>query len=141
MPKADNKTKPTNVSVTCYLASIAHDRKRQDAMAINSMMRRLTGVVPKMWGNAIIGFGNTHYKYASGREGDWFLVGFASRKANLVFYIVPGFDKYSMLLKRLGKFKIGKSCLYINKLTDIDMKVLEQLVAKSVALLREQAAA
>ncbi len=96
MPKADNKTKPTNVSVTCYLASIAHDRKRQDAMAINSMMRRLTGVVPKMWGNAIIGFGNTHYKYASGREGDWFLVGFASRKANLVLYIVPGFDKYSI---------------------------------------------
>ena len=141
MATAENKTKPTGVSVTYYLASLEPDRKREDAMAVNAMMRRITGEIAKMWGDSIIGFGDTHYKYESGREGDWFLVGFAPRKANLTLYIMPGFKEYKPLLKRLGKHKIGKSCLYINKLEDIDMGVLEQLVAKSVDHMKGKAAA
>lgn len=141
MAKSENKTQPTEVSVTYYLASLQPDRKRDDAMAINAMMRRVTGHLPKMWGNSIIGFGDAHYKYESGREGDWFLVGFAPRKANLVLYIMPGFKEYKPLMKKLGKHKTGKSCLYINKLEDIDMSVLEELVAKSVQHMKEKAAA
>ena len=141
MPNAENKTQPTGVSPTYYLASLQPDRKREDAMAINAMMRRVTGELPKMWGDSIIGFGNTHYKYESGREGDWFLVGFAARKANLVLYIMPGFKDYKPLLKKLGKHKVGKSCLYINKLADVDLDVLERLVARSVTHMKEQAAA
>lgn len=141
MANAENKTQPTAISVTYYLAKLQPDQKRQDAMAINAMMRRVTGELPKMWGDAIIGFGHHHYKYESGREGDWFLVGFAPRKANLVLYIMPGFKEYKPLMKKLGKHKVGKSCLYINKLADVDLDVLEKLVARSVGQMKEGAAA
>ncbi len=141
MPTAENKTQPTEQSVTYYLACLEPDRKREDAMAINAMMRRVTGEVPRMWGSSIIGFGSTHLKYESGREGNWFLVGFAPRKANLVVYMMSGIKPYAALLKKLGKHKTGKGCLYINKLADVDMGVLEKLVAKSVAHVREQDAA
>jgi len=141
MASAENKTQPTATSVTYYLATLQPDQKRQDAMAINAMIRRVTGELPKMWGDSIIGFGHHHYKYDSGREGDWFLVGFAPRKANLVLYIMPGFKEYKPLMKKLGKHKIGKSCLYINKLADVDQDVLEKLVARSVDHMKKQAAA
>lgn len=141
MPKDENKTKPTSTSVNYYLAGLEPERRRDDAMAVSAMMRRVTGEIPKMWGESIVGFGNTHYKYESGREGDWFLVGFAPRKTNLVLYIMPGFKEYGPLMKKLGKHKTGKSCLYLNKLADVDMKVLEQLVAKSAAHMRKKYAA
>ena len=95
-------------------------------------MREVTGERPKMWGSSIVGFGSYHYTYASGREGDWPVVGFAPRKQNLVLYIMPGFARYESLLARLGKHRTGKSCLYVNKLDDIDPEVLEELVRESV---------
>jgi hypothetical protein len=136
--KAENKTKPTDVSVNYYLASLQPDQRRDDALAVSAMMRRVTGELPKMWGESIIGFGQAHYKYDSGREGDWFLVGFAPRKTNLTLYIMPGFKEYGPLMKKLGKHKTGKSCLYLNKLTDVDMPTLEKLVAKSAEFMRKQ---
>jgi hypothetical protein len=139
--KIENKTQPTAMSVNYYLAGLGPERRRDDARAVNAMMRRVTAAVPKMWGDSIVGFGKTHYKYASGREGDWFLVGFAPRKTNLVLYITSGFKEYAPLMRKLGKHKTGKSCLYIDKLDDIDMNVLEQLVAKSVAYMKAKAAA
>jgi hypothetical protein len=141
MAEAENKTQPTQMSVTYYLASLQPDKKREDAMAVNALMRRVSGEVPRMWGESIVGFGKQRYKYESGREGDWFLVGFAPRKANLVLYIMPGFKEYGPLMKKLGKYKTGKSCLYINKLSDVNVAVLEQLVARSVEHMRAQAAA
>lgn len=138
MAKAENKTKPTDVSVNYYLASLQPDQRRDDALAVSAMMRRVTGELPKMWGESIIGFGQAHYKYDSGREGDWFLVGFAPRKTNLTLYIMPGFKEYGPLMKKLGKHKTGKSCLYLNKLADVDMPTLEKLVAKSAEFMRKQ---
>jgi len=95
-------------------------------------MKEVTGKEPEMWGDSIIGFGSYHYKYASGREGDWFVTGFSPRKQNLTLYIMGGFDNYDVLLGKLGKHKTGKSCLYINKLDDVDMDVLKTLVRASV---------
>ena len=100
-------------------------------------MKRATKANPKMWGPEIVGFGSYHYKYASGRDADWFLTGFAPRKQNLTLYIMSGFKKYNALLKKLGKHKTGKSCLYIKRLDDIDMDVLTQLIEDSVAHLRK----
>ena len=94
-------------------------------------MREVTGAEPQMWGDSIVGFGSYHYVYASGREGDWPLTGFSPRKRNLTLYIMAGFDEYDELLSRLGKFKTGKSCLYINKLEDVDQEVLAELVKRS----------
>ena len=102
------------------------------------LMREVTGEPPKMWGASIVGFGSYHYRYASGREGDWLVVGFAPRKQNLVIYIMPGFARYGALLARLGKFRTGKSCLYVNKLDDVDPDVLEELVRESVAEMRRR---
>ncbi len=100
-------------------------------------MKRITKANPKMWGPGMVGFGSYHYKYASGREGDWFLTGFAPRKQNLTLYIMSGFERYSALLKRLGKHKIAKSCLYVKRLDDVDMDVLTQLIEESVAYVRK----
>ncbi len=132
------KTKPNDGSVAAYLNSIEHDRKRADSWKILELMQEVTGAEPKMWGDSIVGFGNYRYKYASGREGDWFLTGFAPRKQNLTLYIMAGFDQYDELLEKLGKHKTGKSCLYINKLADIDLEVLENLVHQSVNHMIEQ---
>lgn len=125
------KTQPNEKDVIEYLNSIENEKKRQDSLAIMALMQRVTGEKPVMWGDSIIGFGSYHYKYASGREGDWFLTGFAPRKQNLTLYIMSGFELYDELLGKLGKYKTGKSCLYINKLEDVDQDVLLELVKQS----------
>lgn len=128
---AQNKTKPTTASVEQFLASVENDRRRNDAVAVCELMQDVTGLKPVMWGPTTVGFGAYHYKYASGREGDWFVAGFAPRKASLVVYIMSGFKAHDALMKKLGKYKTGSSCLYINKLDDIDMEVLRELVRRS----------
>ena len=107
-----------------------------DAETLLEMMTRVTGCTPRMWGPSIIGFGRYHYRYDSGREGDFMLTGFSPRKANLVVYILPGYDDIGEQLSRLGRHKIGKSCLYVNKLADVDLDVLEEIVADSVEKMR-----
>ena len=129
---AEIKTKQTDQSVEAFLNGIKVDKKRQDSFAILELMKKVTGKEPKMWGDSIVGFGNYHYKYASGREGDSPLVGFSPRKQNLALYIMSGFTDYDDLLNKLGKYKTGKACLYINKLEDIDLQTLEELVRLSV---------
>jgi len=101
-------------------------------------MKRVTRSRPKMWGGAIVGYGQHHYKYESGREGDWFLAGFSPRKQALTLYIMPGFSSYGPLMKKLGKYKTGKSCLYIKKLEDVNLEVLEELVSRSVEHMRKK---
>ena len=133
---AENKTKATTKSVPEFLEQIEDPKKRSDCVTIALMMERLTGSQPKMWGDSIVGFGDYHYKYASGREGDWFLAGFSPRKQNLTIYIMGYLEFYSELLEGLGKFKHGKGCLYIKKLEDIDMKVLETLISTSIERLK-----
>lgn len=135
---AENKTRPTKVSVTAFLNAIEDKRKRADARKIAAMMRKATGCRARMWGSSIVGYGQYHYKYASGREGDWALVGFSPRKQNLAVYIMPGFASFTPLMKKLGKYKTGKSCLYLNKLDDVDESVLEKLIAESVKLMRKR---
>lgn len=125
------KTRPTDDSVEGFLNSVEDDRKREDAFALLRLMREATGEEAVMWGDSIVGFGSYHYRYASGREGDWFLAGFSPRKRNLTLYIMAGFDEYDDLLERLGKFKTGKSCLYLNRLSDVDDQVLRELVRRS----------
>lgn len=129
---AELKTQPNDASVEAYLQGIEPEKKQEDSRAILKLMRRVTGEEARMWGDSIVGFGSYHYRYASGREGDWFLTGFAARKRNLTLYIMAGFDEYEAVLKRLGKYKTGKSCLYINKIEDVDLKALEELIARSV---------
>jgi hypothetical protein len=135
---AELKTKQNEQSVTDFLQAVPDERKRDDSFAILELMKEVTGQEPKMWGDSIIGFGNYHYKYATGREGDWFLTGFSPRKQNLTLYIMSGFDEYDELLKKLGKYKTGKACLYINKLADVEISVIKELIQKSVAHLSGQ---
>jgi len=129
---AELKTKPTESSVEDFLNSVENEKQRSDSLAIVELMADVTGAPPTMWGSSIVGFGSYHYTYASGREGDWMLVGFWPRKRNLTLYIMSGFEQYDDLLARLGKHSTGKSCLYIKKLEDIDMDVLRELVSLSV---------
>ena len=132
------KTKPTKKSVKEFLKKVEHPTKRQDSFKILELMREVTNEEPVMWGDSIVGFGSYHYKYASGREGDWPLIGFSPRKQNLALYIMAGFDDYEEILKNLGKFKTGKSCLYINKLKDIDTQSLKKLISESVKYMKKQ---
>ena len=134
---SEPKTIPTDQSVEAFLDGVEHEKKREDSYAILQLMREVTGEDPVMWGDSIVGFGSYHYKYASGREGDWMLTGFSPRKQNLTLYIMDGFDEYDALLDRLGKHKTGKSCLYINKLDDVDHDTLRELVKQSVAHMKE----
>lgn len=134
---AELKTQKNDASVEAFLEGVAGEKKLQDSYAILELMRDVTGQEPAMWGTSIVGFGSYHYKYASGREGDWFLAGFSPRKQNLTLYIMSGFDEYEELLAKLGKYKTGKSCLYINKLEDVDPEVLRELVRRSVAHMAE----
>ncbi len=134
---AELKTQPNDASVEAFLNAIPDERKRADAFAVLELMKQATGEEPVMWGDAIVGFGEYRYRYASGREGDWPLVAFSPRKQNLTLYIMSGFDGYDELMARLGKHKTGKSCLYINKLADVDLAVLEELVRRSAAHVRE----
>ena len=124
----ENKTRPTDASVADFLAAVEPARKRDDALALDRLFRRVTGWQPRLWGPSIIGYGAYHYVYDSGREGDFLATGFSPRKANLVVYILPGYADFGALLDRLGKHRLGKSCLYINKLSDIDESVLEELI-------------
>lgn len=134
---AENKTQPTRQSVTAFINSIDDKQKRADIRKIAAMMRRATGARATMWGDSIIGFGQYHYKYASGREGDFLITGFSPRKNAISVYIMGGFERMSALMKRLGKFKTGKSCLYVKRLADVDEDILEQVVARSVEYMRE----
>lgn len=129
---AELKTKPTDQSVEAFLNGLSDEKKRQDSFTLLALMRQVTGSEPKMWGSSIIGFGDYHYTYASGRKGDWFLTGFSPRKQNLTVYLTAGFDQYEALLKQLGKHTTGKSCLYIKKLEDIDLPTLKTLIEQSV---------
>ena len=125
---AENKTQPTMQSVADFIGAVDHPVRRADAEALDAMFRRVTGWQPRMWGPTIIGYGQYHYTYDSGRAGDFLATGFSPRKANLSVYIMPGYADFSAILSRLGKHKIGKSCLYINKLADVDMDVVEEIV-------------
>jgi hypothetical protein len=138
MAKDQNKTTENDASVTAFLNTVEHDGKRSDAFRILEMMRSCTGEEPKMWGSSIVGFGRYHYKYDSGREGDFMKVGFSPRKQNISLYIMTGFDRYDALMDKLGKFKTGKSCLYINKLADVDEDVLKDLITTSYDLMTEK---
>jgi hypothetical protein len=134
---ATNKTQPTDIDPAEYIASVEHPVRRSDAEALLDMMTRVTGYPAKMRGPSIIGFGRYRYRYDSGREGDFLLTGFSPRKANLVVYILPGYDDISEQLGRLGKHRTGKSCLYINKLADVDLEVLEEIVTDAVERMRD----
>jgi hypothetical protein len=129
---AELKTKPSNASVAAFLNAIPDETKRKDCRALVKMMQDATGAKPRMWGTSIVGFGSYHYTYASGREGDWPLTGFSPRKQDLTLYIMEGFARHGALLRRLGKHRTGKSCLYLKKLADVDLSVLETLVRESV---------
>ena len=129
---AELKTKMNDASVDAFLNTVVDERKRQDCFTQVDLMTEATGAQPRMWGDSIVGFGEYHYKYASGREGNWFLAGFAPRKQNLTLYIMSGFDQYDELLGKLGKHSTGKSCLYIKRLDDVDMATLRELVVESV---------
>lgn len=134
---AELKTQPTDKNVEAFLNTIDDEQKREDSFLILDLMKNVTEEPAKMWGNSIIGFGEYHYKYESGREGDWFLTGFSPRKRNLSLYIMAGFDQYDDLLQKLGKHKTGKSCLYINKIEDIDLKILRKMVKQSVTYMKK----
>lgn len=129
---SENKTKPTAESVERHLAAITDEPRRKDCQELVKLMTQASKEKPQMWGSSIVGFGSYHYKYDSGREGDWCLVGFASRKNDITLYLGASSKAYSQLLARLGKHKMGKGCLYIRKLSNVDTSVLEQLVALSV---------
>lgn len=134
---SDNKTKPTRASVTKFINAVEHKGRREDAVALLEFMNRITGLKPQMWGDSLIGYGRYNYKYKSGHEGEFFLTGFSPRKAQMTVYIMPGFKQYAKQLTKLGKHKHTVCCLYINRLADIDMKVLEEIVVDSVKRMRE----
>ncbi|UYP44590.1 hypothetical protein NEF87_000875 [Candidatus Lokiarchaeum ossiferum] len=126
------KTKANDKNVQAFLDTIQNPQKKQDSLVIMQILQEKSGNEPIMWGNSIIGYGKYHYKYKTGREGDWMRIAFSPRKQNLTLYIMDGFETHKELLNKLGKFKIGKSCLYIKKLADIDNKILSQLVEQSL---------
>ncbi len=131
MAKAQNKTTETEASVDTFLANVKDEQKKSDCLELKSLMERITNCPAKMWGASIVGFDTYHYKYDSGREGDFMKVGFSPRAQNVTVYIIAGFDRYEELMNKLGKYKTGKSCLYIKKLDDIDRSVLEELIQES----------
>lgn len=132
------KTKLNNASIEKFLNSVKDEKKRADCFVIMEMMKKITKAEPKMWGTSIVGFGSFYYKSKSGREGDWFLTGFSPRKQNLTLYIISGFTKYNELMKKLEKYKTGKSCLYINKIEDINLKILKSLISESVKYMKNK---
>jgi hypothetical protein len=134
---AENKTKATKASVTEFIKSIENTQMRADVRKVAAMMRKATGKRAKMWGSNIVGYGTYHYKYESGREGDFMVTGFSPRKQALSVYIICGFKPFDALMSKLGKYKTGKSCLYIRRLSDVDEKVLERLIVGSVKHMRK----
>jgi hypothetical protein len=135
---SSNKTVATAIDVAAYLETVEPSFRREDAKALCALMQRLTGLAPKLWGPSMIGFGSYHYRYASGREGDMFRIGFAPRKANMVVYLVDGFAGYPDLLAKLGKHKTGQSCLYLGALGSIDGAVLEEMLRQSWAAMAQR---
>ena len=134
---AELKTQENDASVPEFLNAVGDERRRADAQRLAGIMQEETGEPPRMWGDSIVGYGHYHYRYASGREGDWMLVAFSPRKTNLTLYIMAGFDGYEELLGRLGKFTTGKSCLYLKRLADVDEAVLRELVRRSADHMRQ----
>ena len=132
------KTTPNRSSVKAFLDGIEDPQKRKDCRTLSRMMRQATGKRASMWGTSIVGFGSYHYRYESGREGDFFLAGYSPRARNLTVYVMDGFSGAKALLKRLGPHSIGKSCLYIKRLEDVDLDVLQQLIDGSVAAMRKK---
>lgn len=136
---AELKTKKNETSVTEFLNQVPQATKREDAFEILNMMERITGEKPKMWGASIVGFGDYHYKYASGREGDWFICGFSPRKASFSLYLMNcDLSQASHLLENLGKHKAGKGCLYINKLADVNKEVLKKLIRETIKACKKE---
>ncbi len=129
---AELKTKPNRGDVKKFLNGVDDEKRREDSFEVLRLMRDITGEEPKMWGGSIVGFGSYHYKYESGREGDWFVTGFSPRKTALTLYIMAGFSRFDELMAKLGTYKTGKSCLYIKKLEDVDRDVLRELITESV---------
>jgi hypothetical protein len=135
---SSNKTVETEASVETFINSVEDDRKKKDSWDLVEMMTRITGKPPRMWGSSLVGFGRYHYRYASGREGDFFVTGFSPRKTALTVYVMPGFDDYAAQLDKLGPFKTGKSCLYLKNLDTVDRDVLESIIADSVEVMRSR---
>lgn len=133
---SEPKTKKTNASVREFLDKVEHPVKRIDSFHLLELMENITGVKPILWGDSIVGFDTYHYEYASGREGDWPITGFSPRKQKLTIYIMNGFANYELLLQNMGKFKVSKSCLYINKLADVKIDVLTEIIKDSVHQMR-----
>jgi Domain of unknown function (DU1801) len=129
---AELKTKKTNASVAKFLNGVTDEQRRKDCFKLVDIMKAATKLEPAMWGTSIVGFGRHQYKYTSGRELEWFLVGFSPRKQDLTLYIMPGVERYPALMQKLGKHKTGKSCLYIKSLEDIDLPTLKQLIKESI---------
>ncbi len=134
---AELKTRPTTQSVADFLKTVADKKMRADCRVVSKMMREATGKRARMWGTGIVGFGTYDYKYASGREGRWPIVGFSPRSKNLTLYIMPGFSNFDRLMGQLGKYKTGKSCLYIRSLEDVDQKKLKALIDGSVKFMKK----
>ena len=130
---AEPKTRKTNASVDDFLNSVADQRKRQDCFVLVDLMREITGSEPSMWGDSIVGFGGYQQTYSTGKEYEWPVIGFSPRKQSLTLYIMSGFEQYDELLGRLGKHTTSKACLYIKRLSDVDMSVLRELIELSVA--------
>ena len=137
MARADNKTKPTSVTPRAYISGLDEGRRKREADILLPWFETVTGLKGQMWGPSMIGFGRYHYKYDSGREGDFMMTGFAPRKAAMTLYIMPGYRDMSETLARLGPHRIGKSCLYINRLESVDMDVLAEIVTDGVAYMRK----
>lgn len=138
MAKAKLKTTVNDGDVLAFLEAVENEKRQLDSLVVLELMKKITGREPKMWGSSIVGFDQYHYKYDSGREGDFFKVGFSPRKQSLTLYIMPGFERYEELMEQLGKYKTGKSCLYINKLEDVDMKILKQLIEESYSYMNDK---
>ncbi len=133
---AELKTRENDGDVLAFLNAVPDEGKRADAQRVMAIMREVTGEEPRLWGDNIVGYGHYHYKYASGREGDWFLTGFSPRKANLTLYLTSGFEQFEDLRARLGKHTVGKSCLYVKRLSDLDETTLRELIGRSVEHMR-----
>lgn len=135
---AELKTKQNEENVLDFLHSVENEQRREDCKALLKLITEVTNESPKMWGQSIVGFGSYHYKYDSGREGDWFLTGFSPRKQNLTIYITAGFERYDEIMNELGKYKTGSSCLYVKRLSDIDIDKLKTLIEKSVDYMKKR---
>jgi len=133
-----NKTVPRDDDVEAFLAAIPDEGRRAECREVADLMRRITGVDPRIWGKGMVGFGRYHYRYESGREGEWFLTGFAPRKKDLTVYVLPGLEGFTEILERLGRHRTGRSCLYLRSLEDVDRGVLEELIQAGVEAMGEQ---